>query len=37
MKYKNKLKYLEAKIAWWNRQDKTYQASTTRPGSIKTS
>lgn len=37
MKHKNKVKYLEAKQAWWSRQDRAYQASTTKPGSIHTS
>lgn len=36
MKYKKKKAYLIAKQAWWDKQDKDYQASTTRPGSIKT-
>lgn len=37
MKAKNKRKYLEMKINWWMRQDRAYQASTTKPGSIHTS
>lgn len=36
MKAKNQRKYLIAKQAWWDRQDRNYQASTTRPGSVKT-
>lgn len=36
MKYKKKKAYLAAKQAWWDKQDKEYQAATTRPGSIKT-
>lgn len=36
MKYKKKLANLKAKQDWWDRQPKDFQASTTRPGSVKT-
>lgn len=36
MKYKKMKAYLEAKQAWWDKQSKTFQAATTRPGSVKT-
>ena len=36
MKYKKKLEYLQIKINWWDKQSRAYQASTTRPGSVKT-
>ncbi len=36
MKYKNKLKYLQAKQAWWDKQPQAFKDSTTRPGSVKT-
>lgn len=36
MKYKKMKAYLEQKIQWWDKQSKSYQASTTRPGSVKT-
>lgn len=36
MKYKKKVAWLKAKQEWWDKQIKTFQAATTRPGSIKT-
>lgn len=36
MKYKKQLKRLEEKQNWWDKQDKSYQNSTRRPGSVKT-
>lgn len=36
MKYKKMKAYLAAKQAWWDKQSKTFQAATTRPGSVKT-
>ena len=33
MKYKNKIKNRDSRINWWDKRDKAYQASTTRPGS----
>lgn len=36
MKYKKRKQYLEQKIQWWDKQSKTFQAATTRPGSVKT-
>lgn len=36
MKYKKKVAWLKNKQAWWDKQSKSYQQSTTRPGSIKT-
>jgi len=36
MKYKNRLKYLAGKQAWWDKLSKDVQAATTRPGSVKT-
>lgn len=36
MKHKNRIKYLTAKQAWWDKLPKNVQSSTTRPGSIKT-
>lgn len=35
MKYKHKLKNLQAAQAWWDKQSPAYQKSTTRPGSVK--
>lgn len=35
MKYKKQLKRLQARQSWWDRQSKTFQAATTRPGSVK--
>lgn len=35
-KYKSRLKYLKLKQQWWDAQSKSFQAATTRPGSIKT-
>ena len=37
MKQKNRIKYLTAKQAWWDKLPKDVQAATTRPGSSKTS
>lgn len=34
MKYKKKLKNLEAAKAWWDKQSSDYQKATTRPGGI---
>ena len=36
MKHKNRIKYLAGKQAWWDKLPKDVQASTTRPGSVKT-
>lgn len=36
MKAKKRREYLAQKQAWWDRQSKSYQASTRRPGSVKT-
>lgn len=36
MKYKKKVAWLKEKQTWWDRQVKSFQAATTRPGSIKT-
>lgn len=36
MKTKNKINYLLGKQAWWDKLPKNVQASTTRPGSVKT-
>lgn len=36
MKYKKRVAWLQAKQAWWDKQSKSFQAATTRPGSIKT-
>jgi predicted acetyltransferase len=36
MKYKKKVAYLQQKQAWWDKQSKQFQASTKRPGSVKT-
>lgn len=36
MKYKNKLKKLQNKQAWWDRQSDSFKRATTRPGSVKT-
>lgn len=36
MKYKKKLKWLKNKQEWWDKQSKSFQAATSRPGSIKT-
>lgn len=36
MKAKRKREYLAQKQTWWDRQSKLYQASSKRPGSIKT-
>ena len=35
MKYRKKVENLKRAQAWWDKQDKNYQAATTRPGSIK--
>lgn len=35
MKYKKKLAYLQSRIAWWDKQSKTYQMAHKRPGSPK--
>ena len=35
MKYKKKVANLKAAQAWWDKQDKRFKDSTTRPGSIK--
>lgn len=35
MKYKKKQAYLAARVAWWDKQDKNYQAAHKRPGSVK--
>lgn len=35
MKYKKKQAYLQARQAWYDKQDKNYQAANKRPGSIK--
>lgn len=35
MKYKKKVAYLKTRIAWWDKQDKAYQAANKRPGSVK--
>ena len=37
MKYKNRIKYLIGKQAWWDKLPKNVQAAATRPGSFKTS
>lgn len=36
MKYKNKVKWLQNKQAWWDRQTQAFKNATTRPGSVKT-
>lgn len=36
MKYKNKIKWLQAKQQWWDRQSDSFKHATTRPGSVKT-
>lgn len=35
MKYKKMVERLKNRQAWWDKQDKSYQNSTTRPGSVK--
>lgn len=36
MKYKNKVKALKAKQAWWDKLLQREKDATTRPGSVKT-
>lgn len=36
MKYKKRVAWLKAKQEWWDKQGKSFQTATTRPGSIKT-
>lgn len=35
MKYKKKVAYLKARQAWFDKQDRDYQAANKRPGSVK--
>lgn len=35
MKYKKKQAYLAARIAWYDKQSRDYQAANKRPGSVK--
>lgn len=35
MKYKKKLKKLQDRQSWWDRQSPSYQKATKRPGSTK--
>lgn len=35
MKYKKRVARLKARQDWWDKQSEDYQASTTRPGSLK--
>lgn len=34
MKYKKRIAKLKNRQDWWDKQIKTYQAATTRPGSL---
>lgn len=36
MKMRNKIKWLQAKQAWWNKLSPAVQKATTKPGSVKT-
>lgn len=35
VKYKKRLRNLQAAQQWWDKQDQKYKDATTRPGSIK--
>lgn len=35
MKYKKKVAYLKARIAWWERQPDRYKSAHRKPGSVK--
>lgn len=35
MKYKKKVAYLKARIAWWEKQPERYKNACRKPGSVK--